>query len=171
MDYLSFDSKINFLNKFSRQKLEELSNAFEKDKPNNYVDRISLKVLDNLQINISNIHIRIEDNNTNPPISLGLTLQSFSVTNTDENWNPVFVDRNLNKNASIRKLLRLNNFGFFLNINDKLKLAEYSKAKDAEIKMGHMFNEKCEYVKDYEYLIKPSKSYFWWKFNIKISFN
>jgi len=93
----------------------------------------------------------------NPPISFGLTLQSFSVTNTDENWDPIFVDRNLNKNATIFKFLKVNNFGFFFNINDKLKFGEYPNAKDVEIKMGHMFSEQGEYVKDYDYLIKPSK--------------
>lgn len=148
------------LNKFSRQKIDELNNAFLKDKQNSYVDRISLKVLDNLQINISNIHIRIEDNNINPTISLGLTLQSFNVTNTDENWNPVFIDRNLNKNATIYKILKLNNFGIFLNLNDKIKLSDYKNYKDVEIKMGQMFSEINEYVKDYDYLIKPSKSIF-----------
>jgi len=160
LDYLSFESKINMLNKFSRQKIDELNNAFLKDKQNSYVDRISLKVLDNLQINISNIHIRIEDNNINPTISLGLTLQSFNVTNTDENWNPVFIDRNLNKNATIYKILKLNNFGIFLNLNDKIKLSDYKNYKDVEIKMGQMFSEINEYVKDYDYLIKPSKSIF-----------
>jgi len=157
LDYLSFESKINYLKNFSQGKLDELNKSFQKDKTNSYVDRISLRILDNLQINISNIHIRIEDNYMNPNLSLGLTLQSLNVTNTDKNWHPIFVDRNLNKESNIYKLLELNNFGVFFNLNDNLNLGEYSNYKEVESIMEDLFSDTKEYVKDYDYLIKPSK--------------
>lgn len=163
LDYISFDSKINYLTKFAKEKLSELSTAFdkekEKEKSSSYVERVSLKILDNLQLNFSNIHIRIEDFSMSPSISFGLTLQNLTVINTDDDWNQVFIDRNECKKMDIYKLLTLSNFGLFINLNDSIKLCD-KQPKAVEEKMSFLFSEKSEHVKDYEYLIKPGNKIF-----------
>ncbi len=166
LDYLSFESKLNSLNKFAREKMQELINAFDTEKQkDSYAHRISLKVLDNLQINFSNIHIRIEDNNLNPPISFGMTLEKLNVINCDENWKQVFIDRskNENQNFDLFKLLEISNFGFFLNLNDETNLGKIESHYLINKEMDKMFSHNCKQVVGYDYLIKPGK-----KIKIKI---
>ena len=113
--------------------------------------------MDNLQINFSNIHIRIEDFSISPPISFGFTLQSLCVINTNEDWEPIFIDRNIHKETNLYKLLKLSNFGFFLNLNEKLNLSNFQSIDLIENKMNDLFSDKSERVHEYNYLIKPSK--------------
>jgi len=160
LDYLSFESKLNSLNKFAKEKMQELINAFDTEKQSNsYAQRISLKVLDNLQINFSNIHIRIEDNYLNPPISFGMTLEKLNVINCDENWKQVFIDRskNENQNFDLFKLLEISNFGFFLNLNDKTNLGKLESHFLINKEMDKMFSRNYKQVVGYDYLIKPGK--------------
>ena len=52
------------------------------------------KIIDNLQITVSNIHIRYEDKfstGREELFSVGLTLDKFSAVSTDENWKESFV--------------------------------------------------------------------------------
>jgi len=54
------------------------------------------KVIDNLQLSLSKIHIRVEnvDNDVeNNQFSMGVTLQSIDLYTTDKDWNRQFVDR------------------------------------------------------------------------------
>ena len=168
LDYLSFESKINYLNKFAKEKMQELVSAFDTEKQSNtYAQIISLKVLDNLQINFSNIHIRIEDNSLNPPISFGFTLQKLNVINCDENWEQVFIDKSKdeNQNTELFKLLQISNFGFFLNLNDKVNLGKYEDHNFINEEMNKMFSHGSEKVKGYDYLIKPGKILYYMKWN------
>ena len=131
-------------------------------KSNTYAQRISLKVLDNLQINFSNIHIRIEDNNISPPISFGLTLQKLNVINCDENWKQVFIDRSndRNQNLDLYKLLEISNFGIFLNLNDKINLGKLEDQKIIANEMNKIFSSISKKAENYEYLIKPGNFIF-----------
>jgi hypothetical protein len=48
------------------------------------------KVIDNLQVSLSKIHIRVENVDTdveNNQFSLGVTLQSIDLYTTDKEWN------------------------------------------------------------------------------------
>lgn len=54
------------------------------------------KILDNLQVSLTNIHIRVE--NVDPDVennqfSLGVTLSAMELFTTDKNWQRQFVDR------------------------------------------------------------------------------
>ena len=46
------------------------------------------KIVDNIEINLQNVHLRYEDSFCTPGVvfSVGLTLESFEVTTCDENW-------------------------------------------------------------------------------------
>ena len=47
------------------------------------------KIVDNLQISLSNMHLRVEYEDLKEPddsFSLGLTLQNVELYTTDENW-------------------------------------------------------------------------------------
>ncbi|KAI8929325.1 hypothetical protein BC831DRAFT_410850 [Entophlyctis helioformis] len=74
--------------------------------------QLTTKILDNLQLSISNIHIRYEDPSISTPIpfSVGITLADLSAVSTDENWKEGFVQV---EHGCIYKLLRLSHFGIY----------------------------------------------------------
>jgi len=52
------------------------------------VEKLATQIIKNVQVKITDIHIRYEDKVTKPehPFSLGITLHNLSVHTTDENW-------------------------------------------------------------------------------------
>ncbi len=64
------------------------------DVSSSFTSRLITKMLDNMQLKISNIHLRYEDQfaDADHPFALGLMLQSFSAESTDTDWRPCFVE-------------------------------------------------------------------------------
>ena len=104
------------------KKLENADQQIDssKEKQNSFWDRLFVKILDNLQVKFKNVHIRIEAHFNNNHISLGISLKEMFVVNTNEEWQEEFIDRNINKNINIFKLLKISNFGIYLNQNENL---------------------------------------------------
>ena len=52
-----------------------------------------MQILRNLELQISNIHIRYEDDFSKPehPFSAGFTLNKIEIKTADENWNPTYL--------------------------------------------------------------------------------
>ena len=104
-----------------------LSNKTANDKPMNpkkanFIDIMITNIIDNIQLNIENIHIRFENNLNECPYSLGITLKQLKVETKDTNWSEnIFYDRTniKNKYKPINKNLIINNFGIYLNSNNK----------------------------------------------------
>ena len=76
------------------------------------------KIVDNLQIKLTNMHIRIENEDAvdrNNQFSLGVTLQGIDLHTTDDCWERIFIDRTkeINKAKSMFKLLKIVNFGVY----------------------------------------------------------
>ena len=70
------------------------------------------KIVDNLQIKLSNLHVRIEHEDTietENSFSLGVTLQEIDLYTTDKNWNRIYLDRTkeANKGVAMNKVLRI----------------------------------------------------------------
>ena len=88
----------------------------DKDNSNNntssYVSRLTTKILDNLEVNVSNVHMRYEDSLTCPGsiFAFGIILGNFQVATTDDEWNKSFMAREgLKKSGEgmkIHKLMR-----------------------------------------------------------------
>lgn len=72
---------------------------FVLDKPKadmTFVEKLTAQIINNVQIKISDIHIRYEDNiSTSIPLSFGITLSNFSVHTTDQNWLKCLVSQSL----------------------------------------------------------------------------
>ena len=98
------------------------------------------KVIDNLQIKIKGIHLRIEDTHFfRQPISLGVTLERLYVESVNEAGHADFIDRTLAKNKlkPIRKHLDLRNFGVYCEPRDQLhRLISQGQPTDEESKEG-----------------------------------
>jgi vacuolar protein sorting-associated protein 13A/C len=162
MDFISYDAKISYLNKFAQERIQELQEAFiKKEENSNFSERALLKILDNLHVNFKNIHIRIEENIQAPFYSFGVTLKEMLVVNTNENWVEQFIDRNKTKNINVYKLLKISNFGIYLNSNENNFLTQHEANKD-EIrrKMNEMLPLGSQKAQSIKYLIQPSTIFF-----------
>lgn len=58
-----------------------------------FLSQLTTKIIDNLQFTMKNIHIRYEDNISDPghPFSAGITLKELSALSTDDEWTPKFI--------------------------------------------------------------------------------
>jgi hypothetical protein len=69
--------------------------AEEKKKKNEdgFLQSLQVKIVNNLQIFVDNVHIRYEDDLANPdqPFAFGITLEHFHAQSTDSNWNATFL--------------------------------------------------------------------------------
>ena len=82
-----------------------------------YIQALTTKIVDNLEIKLRNIHVRLEDSTTIPGITYaaGITLSSFTLSTCDEHWVESFVARSAN--AAIHKLAKVENLGLYWNTN------------------------------------------------------
>ena len=77
-----------------------------------FMTALVTKIIDNLQVVIKNIHVRFEDNKSNPqkPFAVGLTLSNLSAVSTDENWVEAFIE---DSKAPTHKLLKLDSLALY----------------------------------------------------------
>lgn len=63
------------------------------------MEKLTAQVIKNVQLKISNIHIRYEDKVTNAgsPFAWGITLSNLAMQTTDETWNPAIVQEAVTK--------------------------------------------------------------------------
>ena len=68
----------------------------------NYMQKLAVKIIDNIEVSISNVHIRFEDvvPQTDCHFSAGCTLEALSISTTDGNWKEKFVTRDAKKGKS-----------------------------------------------------------------------
>ncbi|XP_058245185.1 vacuolar protein sorting-associated protein 13A isoform X2 [Hemibagrus wyckioides] len=89
------------------------------EKQDTFVEKLVTQVIKNLQVKISNIHVRYEDSVTNPnsPLSFGVSLQNLSLQTADANWKPCLLDETA---KLFFKLVRLDNLFAYWNVNSEL---------------------------------------------------
>lgn len=72
------------------------------DKPkedDTFVEKLTTQIIKNVQLKITNIHIRYEDKVTHVghPFAMGITLRHLSLETTDETWKPTIVQEMVTK--------------------------------------------------------------------------
>uniref|UniRef100_A0A4W6GBL2 Vacuolar protein sorting 13 homolog A n=1 Tax=Lates calcarifer TaxID=8187 RepID=A0A4W6GBL2_LATCA len=89
------------------------------EKQDTFVEKLVTQVIKNLQVKISNIHVRYEDDVTNPncPLSFGVSLKNLSLQTADKNWKPSLLDEN---SRLFFKLVRLDSLFAYWNVNSAL---------------------------------------------------
>lgn len=53
-----------------------------------YLMNLTSRIIDNIELTISNIHFRFEELSLPQPLSLGLTMERLEISTTDEQWQP-----------------------------------------------------------------------------------
>ncbi|XP_010843212.1 PREDICTED: vacuolar protein sorting-associated protein 13A-like [Bison bison bison] len=89
------------------------------EKQDTFTEKLITQIIKNLQVKISNIHIRYEDDVTNRenPLSFGISLQNLSMQTTDQYWIPCLHDET---EKLFRKLIRLDNLFAYWNVKTQL---------------------------------------------------
>ena len=80
-----------------------------------YIQQLTTKIIDNIEVTLTNVHIRYEDSSTLPgqTFSAGVTIESISLVTTDDKWVETFVDIIKSHDASVHKLGRMVNLGVY----------------------------------------------------------
>ncbi|XP_053148105.1 intermembrane lipid transfer protein VPS13A isoform X2 [Hemicordylus capensis] len=101
----------------AKQKIADKEKPEEKQ--DTFVEKLITQVIKNLQLKISNIHIRYEDDITNKdiPLSFGVSLQNLSLQTSDQSWNPCIHDETT---KLFYKLVRLDNFFAYWNVKSEM---------------------------------------------------
>ncbi len=103
--------------------------AREQDKEDTFTQKLTLKIIDNMQLEVRNIHLRLEHQD----YSAGLVLQELTMFTVDQHGQPSFVDRKeMPAGEPLRKRVKLSNFGLYWHSDEKTPLnADPRNAKRA----------------------------------------
>lgn len=107
------DKKIQEL--MREDQLVEFSQAVSSGASESYASQLGKQILHNLEVSLSDIHVRYEDHLTVPGqvFAAGFTLESFTLTTCDANWQPAFVKNTNKPDAVVNKMAILNNLGVY----------------------------------------------------------
>ncbi|XP_026157018.1 vacuolar protein sorting-associated protein 13C isoform X2 [Mastacembelus armatus] len=122
------------------------------EKKDTFVEKLATQVIKNLQVKISSIHLRYEDDLSDPqrPLSMGVTLSEVSLQTTDENWNPCI----LNEAAKIiYKLGRLESLCAYWNVSSPMFYKGSWDDIVDQLKSG--ISSKDQELPHYQYIFKP----------------
>ncbi|XP_068584903.1 intermembrane lipid transfer protein VPS13C isoform X2 [Cebidichthys violaceus] len=137
------------------KKLKRHENKAEKpqeNKKDTFAEKLATQVIKNLQVKISSIHLRYEDDLSDPqrPLSMGVTLSELSLQTTDENWKSCI----LNEAAKIiYKLGRLDCLCAYWNVNSPIFYKGSWEDIVNQLKCG--ISSKNQELPHYQYIFKP----------------
>lgn len=121
--------------------------------PGSFFGALLTKIVDNIQVQINNVHIRYESDITDklhPQLSFGITLEHLDIVSTDPNFSPSFLHVS---HSIIYKLLSLKNFAVYLNAKDPPLCCESDN--DMVTKMRNMVYRTDNSRTNVNYVIRP----------------
>uniref|UniRef100_A0A182TV09 Vacuolar protein sorting-associated protein 13 n=1 Tax=Anopheles melas TaxID=34690 RepID=A0A182TV09_9DIPT len=119
-----------------------------------FAEKLTTQIVNNVQIKISDIHIRYEDTTTTGhPFAFGVTLSNLSVHTTDENWVQTLVSESVTK---IYKMAQLEMLSVYMNCNTQL--FQYSDPSEYRALFEASIASKTRQPVDYHYIFGPISS-------------
>ncbi|KAL0077823.1 hypothetical protein F4703DRAFT_1910666 [Phycomyces blakesleeanus] len=117
-----------------------------------FMGQLTTKIIDNLQLSIKNIHIRYEDNLSDPghPFACGITLKELSAVSTDGEFKPTFISEMTN---TIHKLTTLQSLSVYWN-TDSPSLSGLSQ-DDALKTFTELIPSPSNNDLKHQYILKP----------------
>ena len=93
--------------------------AEEQQKQQSFTAALTTTIIDNVQIQVKNVHIRYEDALSDPghPFAAGITLQELSAVSTNENWQPTFIQ---STSSTTHKLATLGSLAVYWDTDTNL---------------------------------------------------
>lgn len=106
-----------------------------KNKPDaSYTQRLIEKVIDNIHIKVTNVHIRYEDKVKKRNFCLGISIKSLNAITTNSNYIPEFQNQT---SQFVYKIASLNQFSVYLNTKSVISDDEFmQKFFDFNYKQG-----------------------------------
>ncbi|XP_052810385.1 intermembrane lipid transfer protein VPS13D-like isoform X2 [Mya arenaria] len=120
-----------------------------------YGTSVLANILENLQLNVSDVHLRYEDAITNPscPFACGIVIKSLTAQSTDDSWTPKFVSRSVVD--LMHKLVDLRDFSIYVDTNTTL-VGDLPRDKMADSLLREMYiSSITKQFKDHEYILSP----------------
>nr|KAG5695912.1 hypothetical protein BaRGS_017350 [Batillaria attramentaria] len=136
------------------KKLEAQKGKQVEEKPDTFAEKLATQVIKNLQVKVSNIHVRYEDRFTNPkrPFSIGFTMQELLFQTTDENWKPCVIKDAV---TQIYKLVKLDSLSVYWNSCSQL-LDGLEKEQILESLKMNIASQGTR--TEYQYVVRPISS-------------
>ena len=102
-----------------KERNTEGMSAEEQQKQQSFTAALTTTIIDNVQIQVKNVHIRYEDALSDPghPFAAGITLQELSAVSTDENWRPTFIQ---STSSTTHKLATLGSLAVYWDTDTEL---------------------------------------------------
>jgi len=136
----------------------------EQQKQQTFTAALTTSIIDNVQIQVKNVHIRYEDAISDPghPFAAGLTLQELSAVSTDENWKPTWIQ---GASVTTHKLATLGSLGVYWDTDTELLGTGTGQQDAKEQGMDHkevvdklrnlIVASDSEAVKEHQFILKP----------------
>ncbi|RYH32247.1 hypothetical protein EON65_00940 [archaeon] len=124
-----------------------------------YVQQLVTRIVDNLEVKITNLHIRYEDSYADPKsgtFSCGVTLEQILLTTTDETWTAKFVKREVANKAStaVHKLGTIQNATVYWNVSSESYVRADNNAW-REFMHRTIYRNKENNDTGFSYMLKP----------------
>ncbi|XP_054740711.1 intermembrane lipid transfer protein Vps13 [Anastrepha obliqua] len=116
-----------------------------------FSEKLTAQIVNNLQVKISNIHIRYEDaSTTGESFAFGVTLHDLELYTTDENWEKCYLTQQVSR---VFKIANLDSLSAYMNCRTSMYTA-LPKEELAEAFRKNIAQKDCV-PKDYNYVIGP----------------
>lgn len=162
------DEEFDIEKEFQKMKQEKLGFAdskaeeFLKDKEEgeSFFSKMMQTILNNIQMEIRDVHIRYEDTVTaSLPFYCGLTIESVSAHSTDDDWNEIFVDSSSAEKV-VHKYFELKSFAIYWNKGEHGVLLDspltFDSTADLSQKMQELIYSKSNSnFPKHQYLLQP----------------
>uniref|UniRef100_A0A452VIU2 Vacuolar protein sorting 13 homolog C n=1 Tax=Ursus maritimus TaxID=29073 RepID=A0A452VIU2_URSMA len=136
---------------------EALQKAAEKDKPkeakkDTFLEKLATQVIKNVQVKITDIHIKYEDDVTDPqqPLSFGVTLGELSLLTANEHWTPCILNE---AEKIIYKLIRLDSLSAYWNVNCNMSYQGSKEQILDQLKSGILTSSNIP--ANHQYIFQP----------------
>lgn len=102
---------------YIQELLKRSHQGIEEEAVSTFTSSLLTKIADNIQLNISQVHIRYEDDLSAPlPFAFGLVLSSLEAVSADENWARSFLSE---PRQFVNKLVSFSKFSMYWDTNAK----------------------------------------------------
>ncbi|XP_067630378.1 intermembrane lipid transfer protein Vps13 [Eurosta solidaginis] len=116
-----------------------------------FSEKLTAQIVNNLQVKISNIHLRYEDTSTTgESFALGVTLHDLELYTTDENWMKCYLTQQVSR---VFKIANLDSLSAYMNC----KTTMYSGMPKEQLETVFRRNiaQKDSMPNDYHYIVGP----------------
>ncbi|XP_006741268.1 vacuolar protein sorting-associated protein 13C [Leptonychotes weddellii] len=128
-----------------------------KDKPkeakkDTFLEKLATQVIKNVQVKITDIHIKYEDDVTDPqqPLSFGVTLGELSLLTANEHWTPCILNE---AEKIIYKLIRLDSLSAYWNVNCNMSYQGSKEQILDQLKSGILTSNNIP--ANHQYIFQP----------------